>query len=329
MRLMPAETPLLRPMCVLIAMAVTALPVPIGCAADSTDSPRPAQDEPAGRFWPSDKLVDGLLRRWAAAAGDIYDLTADQRRALEAQVLERWPKFLDENREELEPLLNEYLEARLAGGLASAEAAQAWAGRVLGQLEKLRACAREGNEEIAGLLNDRQRVKFAADRRRFADEFEAWRTRLESWSRGQYDAQQWSEMTRPAPAEGYVPDEASQAQPDPADELRLEMESWDRFVQAFIARYGLDAGQRKAAESILAEMKARARDHYQRNRLRIAALEELIRRPRLATTRREVEAELTVLYGPIDAMFSELEHRLSRLPTRAQREAAEQKRPGT
>lgn len=273
-------------------------------------------------YWPPENMVESLLRRWAAAAAEIYDLTPDQHEKLKTQLLERWPKFLRENRMDLQPLLNEHLQARIAGGSPEAKAMQTWACRALPQLEKFSRCIADGNDEFAALLTERQRSKFEADRSKLNADMESYQARLQSWERGHFQEREWQDMTRHAePAtEPGAPKPASKA--DPADEFDLEMVAWDQFVRAFIKEHDLDDGQRKAAESILLEMKTKARDHYRACRVRIAVLEELIRHPKLGTTEAEIEAELIQLYGPIDDMFRQLERRLRRIPTQAQKRRA-------
>jgi hypothetical protein len=79
--------------------------------------------------------------------------------------------------------------------------------------------------------------------------------------------------------------------------------------------------QREAAMSILREMVERARAYRDKRRGDIAMLERRIANPALAT-REEVQAQLQELYGPIDAMFAELETRIGRIPTDAQKRHA-------
>ncbi len=290
---------------------------------DSVSTTQPASRPTPEGFWPPEQMVETLLRRWAAAAVKTYDLTPTQHRELETQLLERWPKFLSENRSDLQPLLNQYLQARIATEPPSAQAVREWADRVLPQFEKLRQFIAEGNEEFAARLTAHQREKFETDRARLTMELETLQTRLQSWKMGEFKEQQWWNLTR---SRGTAPQGNQKERgggPEPASEFGLEMAAWDRFVRAFIEQYQLDDGQRATAESILAEMKARAGDHYRSRRLRIAAMEELIRHPRLGTTEADIEAELIELYGPIDEMFRQLERRLLLIPTQAQKRQAQ------
>ncbi|MFH0983653.1 MAG: hypothetical protein V2A79_19225 [Planctomycetota bacterium] len=286
---------------------------------------QPVREIPLEGFWPTSRMVEALLHRWAAAAEEAYALSPSQHQKLEAQLLERWPKFLNEHRTEWQPLLNDYLEARMAPDPPSVEAVQRWARRAAPQFEEFRRFIDEGNEQFAALLTVEQQAKFEADRSRLAQKWGALRTRMPSWERGEFQKQEWLDLTRPPGTGGRTNPAPAAPETQPADEFELEMAAWDRFVREFAAQYHLDAGQRDATASILAEMKARASDHYRSRKLRIALLEELIRYPKLDTTEAEIEAELIELYGPLDEMFQELDRRLRSIPTEAQVRRAQQK----
>ena len=305
----------------LLPASRAALPTGPGATAAS----QPAQATIHEGFWPTEKLIDAVLRRWAGAAAEAYGLNPKQRTQLEAQLLERWPKFLRENRAELQPLLNEYLRARIATEPPSADAVRGWTRDALPQLERLRRFIAEGNDQFAALLTTGQRTRFEADRAELAMKLEALHTRLQAWERGEYDTQEWRDLTRPVQASRPTSEDTPHPKFDPADEFELEMAAWDRVVRRFIADHELDDAQRTTAESILAELKSRARDHYHSRRVRIAVLEELIRFPKLETTDAEIEAELIQLYGPIDEMFRELQRRLRLIPTEAQTRQARMK----
>jgi hypothetical protein len=64
-------------------------------------------------------------------------------------------------------------------------------------------------------------------------------------------------------------------------------------------------------------MLSRADDHVRLHRERILAVEQAIESP-LEQDQAGVEKELDEVYGPIDAMFRELDERIHRLPTEGQ-----------
>ena len=105
-----------------------------------------------------------------------------------------------------------------------------------------------------------------------------------------------------------------------SDRVDVEVESWRIYVASFIRAHDLDAGQRTAATSVLSEMCQRAGTHRAARRDEINTLERRIAsfsgsKDELA----ELKKQLLRLYGPFDAMFSELENRLLLILTVQQR----------
>ena len=102
---------------------------------------------------------------------------------------------------------------------------------------------------------------------------------------------------------------------------------WEQYVRDFIARYKLDDEQSQKAWTIFLECRRRGDDLIARNKARLTELVSLS----LAAGEegdKEKEAkydkELAKLRAPVDRIFEEsLKPRLEKLPTRAQRKAAE------
>lgn len=92
----------------------------------------------------------------------------------------------------------------------------------------------------------------------------------------------------------------------PPDALSHNESTWARYVRKFIARHKLDAGQRDAALSILAELESRAADY---RRLHAPDIESV------SPDRRDTAEAL----APIRGMFEELKARTGALLTRVQR----------
>jgi len=105
---------------------------------------------------------------------------------------------------------------------------------------------------------------------------------------------------------------------------------WDKYVEDFIARYKLDSAQQQKARTILKECKDQARRYLKGKKSQIERLdkqaEQLKKSKDKDKSRKlaEVEAQKRKLREPIDRIFErQLKPRLERLPTRAQRKAAE------
>ncbi|MFQ5494710.1 MAG: hypothetical protein ACE5EX_04955 [Phycisphaerae bacterium] len=109
----------------------------------------------------------------------------------------------------------------------------------------------------------------------------------------------------------------------PTDQIALELEAWSKYVADFIKTNRLDDAQTVAAMSCLRELKQRALTHRDLHRIEIQRLESRI--PRFDGSPDElarIKKQLTELYGPVDAMFTELKRRLDQIPTANQRAAA-------
>ncbi len=105
-----------------------------------------------------------------------------------------------------------------------------------------------------------------------------------------------------------------------------EYDPWLIYTQRFIERYALDAEQRQKAMEILRSCQLE-RDHYLRTRRpRLDELEKLVSRTKNPARRSPMLKELRALREPIERIFErKLKPRLERLPTRAQRRAAERR----
>ncbi len=102
---------------------------------------------------------------------------------------------------------------------------------------------------------------------------------------------------------------------------------WERYVRQFIERYRLDKEQADRAWAIFLECRRRADEYIQRRRDRFTELISQVLAARKAGQNEKAEelaSQVQRLREPIDRIFEEsLKPRLEKLPTRAQRAAAE------
>ncbi len=106
---------------------------------------------------------------------------------------------------------------------------------------------------------------------------------------------------------------------------------WDKYVEDFIAKYKLDSAQQQKARTILKECKDQAHRYLKGKKGSIERLDKLAEQLKKSKDKdkakklAEIEAQKRKLREPIDRIFErQLKPRLERLPTRAQRKAAEQ-----
>lgn len=105
---------------------------------------------------------------------------------------------------------------------------------------------------------------------------------------------------------------------------------WEAYVRDFIQRYSLDDGQTQQCLEILAQCQAQAHAHLDRHRADFERIErtageladgELAQRGQRVAA---LQAEFDKLVAPLGEIFeSQLKPRLEKVPTRAQRRAAE------
>ncbi len=180
-------------------------------------------------------------------------------------------------------------------------------------------------------MNEEQRALLEKDRASFDRQMQFWESKRAAWAKGEWRPEDWGmendaiqrgELPIAQPAAPAIPN-AQTKRPDrsrdPAARRRArralarkyiaeDETSWARFVRAFIRTHKLDAGQREAIQSILAELEARAAKYRHKHADDIA---------RIATADRPTSKVL----APIRDMFDELQRRAAGLLTRTQRSA--------
>ncbi len=296
-------------------------------------NPQPTQDNRArvepiadpGGFWPTDKMIHLFMQRWSDEVSERYRLDASQKAQWAGKLSERWTRFSHGNRGEMQPMLNEFIEMRLGMKPPSGEQVKAWASRASPAFEKLKEELTAGSKELRGFLKPGQRAKFDTDLMGFTMGLQVARSKLDLWKEGEFNERDFwdppgSERRRrraeAQAAKGEAPPEADV----PPDQIELELDSWQEYVNRFIRIYKLDEAQKATAFSVLKELRERAIAHRDRHRVEIEKLERRVEahdgsQEDLA----EIEEQLTAMYGPIDTMFEELKTRLNSVPTEAQR----------
>lgn len=292
-------------------------------AQSGPDQPS-AQDEPAPEgLWPTERMIESMIRRWALEAAQTYELDDAQYRQVEARMLERGTRFLRESRRELQPLVNEFFEARLAVEPPSPQQVRGWASRALPMFERIQAQIEATNDDIRPLLTPAQKVRFEAEVLKMKMGLAGMHQQIAQWKEGRFAVRDWWDpplkrtprpTTQPVLARDGI---------EVPDQITMELDAWDQYVARFIETRQLDEAQRAAALSFLDEVKERARAHHDRHRDELFDLEHRIASPQ-GEQAANVADELERLYGPIDTLFRELEERLNRLPTQTQQRAATQ-----
>jgi len=309
-------------------------------AAQETENPKTRNSNEEAKpavvdgLWPSGKLLDIMLTRWAEESCTEFDLDDDQTAKARDAMVRQWHDYLTENRSEIQPLVNEFIEMRLDMNPPSKERVKTWAEKAMPVFEKTREQINKSHDAFREVLNPTQRLKFETEVLKmnvglgFAEE------KLKGWQRGEFDADDIWEG-KPADRE-HRREVRRRREPEPeksrqiqtraeTDQIAIELTAWEKYVANFAARFSFDESQKNAAQSFLSELESRARDHRDRHRDDIASMEsQILNNKGTDAEDAEIKNRLAALYGPIDDMFKELKSRLNELPTTNQRAAVEE-----
>ncbi len=311
------------------ALIVTLLTLVLGQQASGAGDDSAAAPTPESQFegiWLTPGMVDRLLDRWVESAGRQFELTESQTDQFAAQLRGRWPAFLKEHRPLLQPLINEYLDARLAGEPPEADHVQRWATRAEPVFEAFRRNIRGTYDELSELMTPAQQSRLSLENIKINTRLHRFESRLEMWQQGRFEESDWWEpgaSAEQSPLGDRHADASAVEERSSAAESKIgeELERWDGFVSAFIRKYRLDDRQSEAAFSILRECKQRVRRYVERYRARLEHLEKLLSQS--DETTEELRQEAFTMYAPIDAIFVDLKTRIEQIPTRAQKEAVQ------
>ncbi len=325
----------------MIAVAILGL-LPFQVRVAAAEPPSAKSAAPTEGLWPSTKLMTLLTARWADDMAAEFEFDEEQHERLRESATTRWPKFFNDNRSQIQPLINEFVEMRFEPTPPSNERVQTWSKNALPVFEKLQGQLQEGANDLRELLSPIQKAEFEFKMAQFGVGLKMAQTKLQSWADGDFsDSDEYmfweptgkerrrrNEERRAArearrrdaegpPADGAL---AEAAPPQPVDQITEELHAWDKHVDRFVRLHELDEGQVGTARSVLKELKARATAHRDRNIRQIAKLEQRIAssdgsKEELA----DIKKQLLELYGPIDTMFQELQARLKQIPTAEQR----------
>ena len=286
-------------------------------------------------IWPTQKLLNSILARWAERTASGYDLDEETRKDFRERSVKRWTEFLTQRRGEIQPLLNEFLEMRMALAPPSKEQVQKWASRVGPVFQEVREEVEETQDDFRALLSPLQRASFGLDALKMSAGLALAEEKLQQWKSGAFDtadfwqppgprnAQQREERRRLRRERRATANTAAARKVAPVeqdeDQILIELSAWEQYVVDFVVEFTLDEGQRTSALSCLSEIKQRALDHRNLRRREIDKLEQRIMDA--DGTQAELDGlteQLVELYGPIDALFKELKARLDQLPNREQ-----------
>jgi hypothetical protein len=134
-------------------------------------------------------------------------------------------------------------------------------------------------------------------------------------------------------ANSYRSEVEPRAAQDPTAARRRRESAWEAYTREFIANYHLDGGQSQKALSILRECQEEANQYLLRHKSDFEQLQQKLEKVANADTPKEEELrarsqQAAKLRAPLNEIFErQLKPHLEKLPTRAQRAAAERDEP--
>ncbi len=314
--------------------------------------PRPAR--PPGLL--NDRVVDSAINRITDRMAEVYGLDEDQLWNTRDTIKARFPQWLQQNRDELQALFVQYVEAVIGDDPPTAEEVADWATRAAPLVQEFTGLVDDTTEEMRGYLTDQQQVMLDGQKAAMQVVTNYFQQRLTTWQSGGYDwknewprsktfeeqelarqqqlqreTQQAKNVAMGLPADagqeaaaGGAPDTTGakpSAHTKPGSGAKDE---WATYVENFIKRYQLDDAQQAKARSFLRDQQE-LRDRYlQRHLSDIKTLEEKQKAAKDDDEKALVKTAYERLNRPVEGYFQRLKDRLETLPTRKQRAAAVQ-----
>jgi hypothetical protein len=299
---------------------------------DEQGRPKRSTEIPTAGFWPTERMTNRVIDRITGKMADEYDFDDSQLRLTREIFKARFPTFLNENRAEIQTLLNQYLEAILDDQPPAVEDVAYWAQRVQPLLAEFEEVCHEVGEGMREYLNEDQEVLLDAQVAAFQTGVRMAQNKLGVWAEGGYDPEtEWihrgggPRQSEGAEAPGGPGEDEAEGQAQPG--AKTPKDEWTIYTEQFIERYQLNAEQKQKAYAFLRRQQEE-RDRYLRQKT--DEMEEVTKRLQAATTEEERKAAVAQydrLTAPVERMFERLKERLDTLPTRAQRRAAEPAEP--
>ena len=269
------------------------------------------------------------LNKLSDMVAERYEFSTGQELRYQAKTFSEIIGFVVRNAGVISQHVGEYVNRRINNKPVSAEDVQRWTRESQPLVDDFLTIFGRVNESMQRDMNPRQRQLLERDLESFDRQMEYIKEQRASWARGEWRPEDWglendpiqmglptsnagdtrlpgsvplSPTARPrayappntmALREPYVPEDES---------------TWAVYVRRFIKTHGLDAGQRDAIRSILAELESRAAQYRRLHAGELAAVP--------GVGRATAEA-----FAPIRDMFAELKARAQGLLTEPQRTA--------
>ncbi len=308
-------------------------------------------------FWPTPKMVDGMVYHVARELARHYEFDEDQTEQMTSVIRERFVSWFQKNRRQIQPLVNEFMESQLASEAPLSENVAKWAGRVVPLVEDFHTVMEGATDEMRGFMTDDQQAQLEADMAAYNVARRLALDKVYRWKEGGFDPEsEWTadpgerrrrerEEQRAAKAaietererveaelgvsgerarrEVVVAHETPRAgESAPAGAKPEIKDEWARYVEDFVKRYALDQGQQGQAQRALARRQESRADYLRRKADELDRTQRLISSAETPEDKARALDELAALNKPLERIFQQLKDDLEKIPTRKQRSKA-------
>ena len=289
-----------------------------GVSIARADDPKAVKEE-VYRMWD----VDSMILQAADNVSRRYNLNAQQAAYTRKMMVERVTRFLNENQDQIWPLVRDLARYQLTGAPPDESTAKRIGGSALPIVEKAKQAILEANREWGSILTEEQKRLHEYDLREMEGTFSKVRDNFEQWQTGKPVENPIFPQHVPSADEPPAPPQPHTKFTEGSRKWAIQQGAWAKYVGDFIRKYNLDPGQREAAQSILRELKEDAVEYRDSKKQEYAEVDRRLKEAfdsgdlkRIAA----VERDETALNKPINKMFDELRERLDKIPNDAQKE---------
>lgn len=312
-------------------------------------------------FLINDRIIDLAINRITEGMVGHYNLDEDQLWQTRELWKDRFPQFFLENRREIVPIMNQYVEALLGDEPPTPEQVAEWADRFQPLFNEFSDLFEQTADDMKGYMTEEQQLILDGEMAVWNVAKNHMQGRIETWRQGGYDwkyewprSEDFIEQQRereqqleaealrakmialgkdPNSAVGRAGTETANAAGD-ADQAKKPTEAkkdggvedeWVQYVEDFIKRYQLTEAQENAARRILDSLKSQRDQYLERRYDDIMRLEKMYAEAESDEARAKARDLYVRLNEPLERYFQQLKDRLDRLPTRKQRAEAAQR----
>jgi len=147
----------------------------------------PNRPVPPAGFWPTPRMMEQIIGRMAEGMRNHYSLDYEQVAQTRELFKEKFPQWLEENRGELQDLMNGYIESIMSETPPTPEDVAQWAARIEPLMEQFSQLADETAAEMGTYLRDDQLAILNGETAVMHMAFDNFRGRLQNWKSGGFD----------------------------------------------------------------------------------------------------------------------------------------------